>query len=379
LDYLLPPSPATEGDNKMKEVFKLWDSESKKTIEVEAKKVGNEWKAICPKHNDKAASLSINKEKEVYNCFGCLFEGHLYKPASETKRKPKKKAREEPTLINYQEMQEKAREYQGNIPQGIKESRGLSEEIIEKYQLGYCQNHPIWPKHLNSITIPVYHNGKIVNIRYHCLAKDANPKVLPYQSGLEYATWLYPEDQLDNETLIFTEGELDALVCISQGLPAITRTCGATTWKPEFNKYFKNKTVNIIQDCDTPGKEGSLKIAQELSGFTKEIRIIDLGLQNKEDLTNWFVTYGKSKEELQRLIANEAKDKSITLEELLNIFKKWLELEETEYIEVILATILSNQLPGDQFGCLLLVPQEQVKLRYCAHLRTLNQFTLHRN
>lgn len=39
--------------------------------------------------------------------------------------------------------------------------------------------------------------------------------------------------------------------------------------------------------------------------------------------------------------------KPIGLEQLLSAFKKWLELEETEYIEIILATLLSNQFEGD--------------------------------
>ena len=33
--------------------------------------------------------------------------------------------------------------------------------------------------------------------------------------------------------------------------------------------------------------------------------------------------------------------------DLLQVFKKWLELEETDYIEVILATIVSNEITGD--------------------------------
>lgn len=284
---------------KERETFSLWDKEARKVITVEAKKVGKEWKAICPKHPDKKASLLINQEKEVYNCFGCSFQGHLYNSTKDLTRKPRKKT---PTPTDYQEMEKKAQEYQGDIPQGIREARGLTDEIIEKYQIGYCKNHPTWPGHKRSITIPIYKDKKIVNIRYHSLTKDADPKILPYEKGLEYATWLYPEEQLSNDTLVFSEGELDALCCISQGIAAITRTCGATTWRPEFTKKFKAKTVYICQDCDEPGREGALKIARELSGIAREIRIVDLGLKYKGDLTNWFVTYGKSKEEIQKVI-----------------------------------------------------------------------------
>lgn len=49
----------------MNETFRFWDSEDKKVIEVEAKKVGKQWKARCPKHHDKIFSLSINKENDL--------------------------------------------------------------------------------------------------------------------------------------------------------------------------------------------------------------------------------------------------------------------------------------------------------------------------
>ena len=287
----------------MNETFRLWDSQEKNVIEVEAKKVGKEWKALCPKHDDKIKSLSINKEKEVYNCFGCPFEGHLYNPTKDLTRKPKKKAQEESIPINYKIMEKRVKEYQDIIPMGVKKARGLTYDIIEKFQLGFCQSHPIWPAHKNSITIPIKKDKKIVNIRYHTIEKHTDPKILPYESGLKYATWLYPESELENDTLIFTEGELDALCCISHGLPAITRTCGALVWKPEFSNYFKHKTVYICQDCDKAGREGAQKIAQELIEVVKEVKIVDLGLKKEgEDLTDWFVTYKKSKEELLKLI-----------------------------------------------------------------------------
>lgn len=292
----------------MREIFELWDSEEKEIIEVEGKKVGKEWRAFCPKHGDKKSpNLDINEGKGVYLCRACGWTGRVYKPTQYLTHEPKKKVlpQKKPTLINCQEIKERAKGYQGNIPMEIREARGLTDEIIEKYQLGYCENHPNYPDHKKSITIPIYHNGKLVNIRYHSLnpkRKKEAAKILPYQNSLPFATWLYPEDQLENDTLIVTEGELDALCCISQSLPAITRTCGALVWKHEFTNYFKHKVIYIIQDCDKAGRDGAKKIAQELVKVAREIRIINLGLKDGEDLTNWFVIHEKNKEELLKLI-----------------------------------------------------------------------------
>ena len=66
--------------NNNKKEFILYDKDKRKTVKVDAKKSGDEWKALCPKHDDTDPSLSINEEKGLYHCFGCGFSGRLYKP-----------------------------------------------------------------------------------------------------------------------------------------------------------------------------------------------------------------------------------------------------------------------------------------------------------
>jgi len=301
---------------------------------MELKRRGKNWTGLCPFHEEEHASFTVFPERQSYYCFSCGEFGdvfnfiQLYKnftfpqaleyltrraeinPSSEksiSRSKKKILPKKDFTPVEYKKMEERIEEYQGKIPQEIKEARGLSDEVIEIYKIGYTSRHwktsaELYKDHRDCITIPVTKEKKLVNIRYHTTIKGKKIKDLPYDTGLEYATWLYPEEQLNNETLIFTEGELDALCCISHGIPAITRTCGAITWKPEFTDHFRHKTIYIIQDCDPAGQKGALRIAQELLGIAKEIKIIELGLRNKGDLTDWFVTYGKTKEELRKLI-----------------------------------------------------------------------------
>lgn len=64
--------------------------------------------------------------------------------------------------------------------------------------------------------------------------------------------------------------------------------------------------------------------------------------------------------------------KPLDLEEVLNTFKKWLELEETDYIETILATVVSNQIPGDPVWLFVIGPPGASKtevLRSFKHLK----------
>ncbi|GAH25727.1 unnamed protein product, partial [marine sediment metagenome] len=104
--------------------------------------------------------------------------------------------------------------------------------------------------------------------------------------------------QLKGDELWLCEGELDTLCAISNGLPAVSVTGGAGSWKDDFTPLFKGKTVYIVYDCDEAGRKGSEKIASTLHGVAC-VKVIDLGLENGEDLTNWFVDYGRNKEELR--------------------------------------------------------------------------------
>ena len=60
------------------------------------------------------------------------------------------------------------------------------------------------------------------------------------------------------------EGELDALACISHGIPAITATTGALTWPDHLSVPFKEKDVVILPDADPAGRKGAQKRAQSL-------------------------------------------------------------------------------------------------------------------
>jgi hypothetical protein len=64
--------------------FNLWDKETDSKITVDAEHVsGNNWKAICPNHDDHDPSLSIDAEQGLYNCFVCGYGGQLW---DQTKR-----------------------------------------------------------------------------------------------------------------------------------------------------------------------------------------------------------------------------------------------------------------------------------------------------
>lgn len=293
----------------MKKLFQLWDSEAGKVIEVTAKKSGKEWMATCPKHPDQKASLAINEEKGVYFCHGCGWKGKLHQPNQARKRlTPPKK--EIPPNIPEAQIRGYVKDLDSEQKIYLKEARGLTDKVIEKYKLGYHKKR-------KRFTIPVLENNKYVNVRlYDPLNKDF--KILPISTGR--SVQLYPEDQLENGELLLCEGEWDALCAISHGIPAITSTAGVQTWRNGWSEKFRNKVVYICFDSQDVSRKAAIKRKEELSSFASEVRLIDLKLKDKEDLTDWFVTYGRTKEQLFAL-------KEKTIEDVILEFKDFSKLK----------------------------------------------------
>ncbi len=283
---------------------------------------------FCEHKND----LSVNIETGQCKCFVCGFEGDTFdflgriegiefkevkkklmkygiEPITERKELEAFNQQEEISVKTQEEMSQYAKDCATDLPDDVlsflKEARGFNDETINRYEIGFCAKHPNYQKdEYERLSIPIRRNGKVINIRFHAIGKvkDGGYKTLPYCSELPEATSLFPEEQLKNDVVYIVEGELDALCAISHGLSAVSATGGAGSWKEEWTPLFKEKKVRIIYDCDTAGRKGAGKIAAILSPTANEVKVIDLDLDDKEDITDWFVEYDKTKEELEELV-----------------------------------------------------------------------------
>ena len=48
------------------------------TQHTQLKKVGRSWKGLCPFHNEKTPSFTVNQETGRYYCFGCQAKGDIF-------------------------------------------------------------------------------------------------------------------------------------------------------------------------------------------------------------------------------------------------------------------------------------------------------------
>lgn len=277
----------------------------------------NEIKTTCPFHDDNSPSMAINAETGAWHCFkpDCQMGGGVVEFVSNLEGVSKAKANsilEKEYDMNGKIRKKKQKKKVPPIPQQevtdwntiLKKSkkvldyllneRGITKKTIDKFMLGWDGNR---------ITIPIYdEEGKIRNVRKY--KPDAKNKVISYDSGYGSAR-LYPVGNLIYDKIVLCEGELDAILANQMGYKAITVTGGAGTWRKKWSKRFENKKVDICYDNDESGKKGAEKVARMLVNYASEVRIIDLPVTGAgEDVTDYFVKYGKTKDELDETIEN---------------------------------------------------------------------------
>lgn len=285
---------------------------------------------LCPFHDDKEPSLSVNLEKGVFKCFGCGKQGGIIKfiqlrygldkkgalerikeeegiksdPESSLGGKPKSGTRNprsayltlhQVELIHGQLLKNET------VLKTFQDKYGLSRETIEKYLIGYQDGHYVIPMEIEP--------GKWA-FKEHKGNQLKGVKVL-----------LYPSDVVKEDLpfIIIAEGEFKALLLNQMGFPAVSGTGGANTWKREWNSVFTNLNVILAYDNDEPGRQGALKVAESLKGTARSVKQVlwpsFMDSKDKKDVTNFFVTLGKTKEDFQRLI-DSAKEIACKVKEI---------------------------------------------------------------
>lgn len=278
-----------------------------------AKIAGDQLVGLCPLHPEKNPSFSANLKTGQWICRSSCGSGNVidfhaklhnltHQEAVEDLKKkylppvsPKsaRKTLSIQTLEELSPLPEQALEY-------LVSKRGWSREIIEKYGIKYHDKG-----RRKAMAIPVFAEGELVNIRTY--APETQNKIMSWGKGLGEAR-LYPEEVIEQaraagQPVILCEGEPDALCGLSRGLYCVTQTAGAETWKDHFNAKFKGLEVIICYDHDDAGRKGAERVARHLPHFAKSVSMIQWPefMQEKEDLTDWLVKYGKSVEELLAL------------------------------------------------------------------------------
>lgn len=178
-------------------------------------------------------------------------------------------------------------------------SIGIDDALITQYFFASATGKLIYDHKWNGISVGYtwFNNPKLSNYsasadKYKYDGSNIGGSLTPYDDVVRY------------KHLILCEGEKDMLTAKSKGFKnAVAKIGGAKSYVlPGVN--FNNKKVVIIYDCDEFGRVGAEQDADLLTERCAcQVKVVDLGLQDGEDLNDYFIKYGKSHQDLMDLIA----------------------------------------------------------------------------
>jgi DNA primase len=155
-------------DNKIEEIKSRVDIVELATQYLTLKKAGRNYLGLCPFHQEKTPSFTVNREKQIFYCFGCGEGGNaitfLMKIAGKTfpeaikelaektgvvlpprltgkEGRNKDSLRESITDLNLRAAQQYARNLYSPIGKTAREylqKRGITEETIKQFRLGFA-------------------------------------------------------------------------------------------------------------------------------------------------------------------------------------------------------------------------------------------------
>jgi len=253
----------------------------------------------CCFHDDSHASAGIGPNGE-YNCFTCQTKAHdeigfiakYFSVSLERAAKIRDSLEKSQSFIYHHDP---LVDYQIDYLHRI----GLNDEVIQKYFFSSSTGKLMYRHLWNGVSIsntwfnnPTLPNYNISAMKYKYDSSMIGGMVTPYDDAITY------------NKLIICEGEKDMLTAKSMGFKnAVAKVGGAKSYLIG-GVNFMNKQVVIVYDCDTAGREGAIQDAITLTErFACKVKVVDLGLQDKEDLNDYFIKYSKTVQDFQTLVA----------------------------------------------------------------------------
>jgi len=273
-----------------------------------AKKANGQWVASCPVpghgkgNGDKNPSLSISINddgKPLFHCHGGCTQEDVFNTIKDMRLLPELEERPDP-LANIKP-----------LPQ-IKFDQEWEYQDEDRTTVFVKQRMKIGESGKTYRLYKVDPDG-----RRHPTLGDA--RIVPYK---------LPE-LLDAKTagriIYVVEGEKAADALISIGVTATTAHTGAGSWPEAITEYFAGANVVIVPDNDLPGWRYAQKAVEAIWGIAKNVKVVDLQLQNeKEDAYEFVHQYNKQRDDLVALVKAAFKVTSIedvTVPERLNGLK----------------------------------------------------------
>lgn len=286
---------------------------------VPLKKSGSNYKGVCPFHNEKTPSFVVSETKQIFTCFGCGATGDVlafvkryynldFRGAVEMLAREYgislegafrgNKDKEELYEINRQA----ARFFYRALREGSNpgytymKSRGISEEILNKFGIGYADDswdslydHLVskgfkesklmelgliskskeryFDKFRGRVIFPIMNtSGKVIGFGGRIIG-DGEPKYLNSQESSVfqkkynlYGLNLSGKDVRNEDSIILVEGYMDVVSLYQHGVRNVSASLGTALTENQA-RLIKRYTKNVIlsYDADQAGQNAALR------------------------------------------------------------------------------------------------------------------------
>ena len=240
------------------------------------RRLGKNWSARCPVHDDKRPSLSVALGKDgrvLLHCHaGCKFEDILDALGLEPRD-----LFEQPPAATSQRSSDQRPKILRTYPY-VDESGALLFEVVRFQPKGFRQRRPDPDK--PSEWIWDLHGVRRVLFRL--------PRVL--------------KAAMHGKLVFVVEGEKDVLRLEKAGFVATTNPGGAGKWRDAYSESLAGVQVVVLPDNDEAGRSHERLVARSVAPHAASVKVVELpGLPPKGDLSDWFAAGGDG-EALRELI-----------------------------------------------------------------------------
>ncbi|GAB4026571.1 MAG: DNA primase [Candidatus Microgenomates bacterium] len=311
---------------------------------VTLKKAGRHFKGLCPFHSEKSPSFIVSPERQSYKCFGCQeggdvlsflqkYEGYSFLEALESMA-----ARVGVTLQSYRpteadsrrkkilEILSLAAEYygyllnnheSGAVARDYLVSRGIRNESIKKFNLGYSPNQwrsvsdflikkkgykieeleaagliigsgegKYYDRFRGRVMFPLKdHKGVVVGFSGRTLLKEVDeakyinsPETVVYhKSQMLYGLYENREAIRKEDKIVLVEGELDMIPSVQAGVPYVVAIKGSAFTNEQaqiISRYTRNIYMSL--DADSAGQEAIKRAVAIAETLELSIRVVQI-------------------------------------------------------------------------------------------------------
>ena len=361
-------------------------------------KKGKNFVGICPFHADTAPSLTISPEKQIFKCFACGAGGNVFSfvqkyksisfletlkelakraniDVSEIKTFTKEIVYDKKTIRMFEINNEALNFFKYNIQnddEAIKfaKSRGLTKEIIEKFDIGFApsktslvnflenkeftkaemiemglaklnDNDKVLDQFFNRLIFPIKNeNNKVIGFSGRVIDEKAMPKYLnsPETHIFKKTKLLFNIEKAKNDIsfskeVYILEGFMDVIALSKIGINNAVAIMGTAMTKENIDKLKKmTKKIVITFDNDNAGRAATIVTAIKLMKENIKCDVVNITTEHKD--VDELVTNLKI-EEVKAQLETRLTPVEFNIEVLSKLLNLKLVNNKTKFIEEI--------------------------------------------